>query len=152
MSASNPCFQKTGTVNVDKNKGEGRILFTDSFFFALRSKNQGEKAGMHFGLLGILIGRWIDARKAKAAAPQYLGHPELAVLPEKVRKELQKTELLGFMPLGEGFAVTQKFSGFVFTAPDCPTVVYKGFFNKGGIRKYLGKRNIPVVKQGKNGG
>ena|ERR1700677_3974081 len=145
MNETNTHFLKIGSVAVDKNKGEGKILFTNSFFFALRSKNSGERAGRHFGLLGVLIGSLIDSRRAKAAPPQYLDNPELASLDEKTRKLLQKTELLVFMPLN-AFTVTEKFSGFVFASEGCPTVVYKNFFGKGGIRKYFKQRDIPVIK------
>jgi hypothetical protein len=146
MNETTTYFHKPGSVAVGKNKGEGSILFTNTFFFALRSKNSGEKIGRHFGLIGILIGRAVDFRRAKASPPQYLEHPELANLDAHTLKLLRSTELLCFMPLNAGFTVTEKFSGFVFAAPECQTVVFKAIFSKGSVRKYLKERGIPVVK------
>ena len=137
---------KPGLVKVNGDGVPGQILFTDSTFFALRSRNDAAMAGgLLGGMLGALIGGLIDSKRAKSAPPEHLSHPEIASLDARTRKSLLTTKLLCSIPLTSEFIVRRRGYEFTFTAKDHPEVIYKGLIHKKRILAYLQERGISVL-------
>lgn len=81
-----------GNVNVGKDKGTGILLLTSHSVFALRTHMGAAAAG---GLIGALIGAWIDKKKANKREPsKHMEDPEILALPEKMLKKVKPCSLL----------------------------------------------------------
>lgn len=92
-AVSTPHVLVNGNVNVEKDKGTGQLLLTETSVFALRLNNGAATTGMAAGgLIGLLIGYWIDKRRARQRTPsEHLTDPEVLALPEKVQKQMSHT-------------------------------------------------------------
>ncbi|MGA2230778.1 MAG: hypothetical protein ABSH22_07750 [Tepidisphaeraceae bacterium] len=132
-----------GVVEVNGDKGSGKILFTENTLFAFRSPRIPRLA-LHFGLLGALIYYAICAMRAKKPPPEHLEDPEISALDASTQKKLAAETLLCSFPLRDGFIVTPSKLGFAFTATGRPEVNYKGFMYKKRVIAFLQEQGIPI--------
>lgn len=97
------------------------------------------------GLVGALIGRFIDLRRAKKALPEHLNHSEIIGLDQSTRKKLITTELLCTIPLKNGLTAKEIKGGLIFRADGYPNIEYLGLFHKKAVVDFLRQRSIPII-------
>lgn len=137
-----------GLVRLGEYKGYGQLLFTETSLYVLypnEEANKSMKAGGYIlGLLGVLIGVFIDRRRAKKAPPNFLDDSELSCLTEKEKKSLLTTELLAKVSLDGSLTVKRAGTGFDFFHDDGVTVVYRGILHCKKIAKFLEEHGVTV--------
>lgn len=134
----------SGLVEVDGNSGTGKILFTDSTFFAFRSAPAPTYVFLLFGAVGALIHGLMNARKAEQAPPAHLNLPEIAALDAPTKKMLATSSLIHSFPIDAGFTAKPTAMGFTFATAGHSEVRYKGWIFKKRIIAYLKQRGISV--------
>lgn len=125
----------------------GKILFTESTFFAFRSDPKPPNVSLLFGVIGGLIYALASAKqadKAKKEPRAHLAYPEIASLDASTQKMLATTTLICSFPIDAGFSVTRSALGFTFATAGHPEVQYKGWLFKKRIIAYLNQRGISV--------
>jgi len=134
-----------GRIRVGSNSSNGLLLLTDQWIFVLKSTATATTTGVAVGgLLGMLIGRWIDKRKAMRAPAAHLQDPEIVGLDEKTRGQLIMTQLEIKLPLNQNLQVKPTRLGFEFNTPGQPPVFYSGWARKKKVRQFLADRSIRV--------
>ncbi len=135
-----------GNVNIGKNKGQGKLLLTRTSLFAFRAKeNAALMLAVHGGLVGALIGYFINKRRAKsrAAADQPLD-PEIEGLGEAVAKKANTLSVLTKVPLDAELNIERTRFGFLFTKPGEMPIVYQGLMHKNKIVYFLASLGFDV--------
>ncbi|MEZ6073298.1 MAG: hypothetical protein R3C10_24260 [Pirellulales bacterium] len=84
------CLLVDGNVAMGKDRGVGKLLFTRTAMYGLRVHNQGYTTGIVVGgLLGAMIGSWIDKRRAeKRSPPAHMEDEEVQGLDKSLRKKV----------------------------------------------------------------
>ena len=135
-----------GNVNVGKDKGPGKLLFTRTSLFAFRVNNNAQVVGAAVGgLLGALLVHVFSKLFGKSKPPSpHLEHAEIRCLDEKIKKRIDGAALLATMPLNRDLEIERSRLGFVFTQVGETPVIYQGFFQKDKITGFLVLLGIDV--------
>ena len=147
-----------GNVNVGKDKGLGQLLMTRTSIFALRAGNTSMQTGMAAGgLIGALIGYWLDKRRKKKLPPsEHLTDPEVQNLDAKAHKRIAQSRLIAKLPLNQSVVIERTWIGYTFTLHDQPTIKYQGLFNKKKIapnslcaramNRWLNQKSVRIIR------
>lgn len=129
----------SGALTFGTYKGQGQLLVTETHLFALsQDPTAAMSLGMLGGLLGVLVGSLIDRLRKPAVLPDYLGDPDLAMLPLPVKNTLARTLLQAKIPNGKELVIRSTIAGFHFEAPGQALLAFRvGLINKGKLRKGL---------------
>jgi hypothetical protein len=129
-----------GSVNVSGRKAQGKILMTErSAFFLLSTGNPG--IWIHFGLVGILIGRYLARKHAERYVPEHMKDPEILALDEKTRRNVSATALAAKIPLDGSLVVQETRLGYKFESGS-QTAEISSWSNKKKIARALADRGI----------
>lgn len=139
------CLLVDGNVNLGKDKGQGLLLFTRTHVFAFRANNQAMAVGAATGgLVGALIGYWIEKQRAKKRPPSpHLEDPDIHALEAPIRKKIEQATLLAKLPLGE-LKIQRTRLGFQLTPENRPPIIYQGFLRKNKVSAFLATLGIDV--------
>ncbi len=137
-----------GSVRLGEYKGYGQLLFTEKSLYVLCPNEEANKSikagGAIGGLLGVLIGGFIDRRRAQEVPHNFLDDPELSCLTEKEKKSLLTTELLAKVSLDGLLTVKRAGTGFDFFHENGVMVVYREILHRKKIAKFLEEHGVTV--------
>jgi hypothetical protein len=132
-----------GRIKIGSDAVAGQLLLTNQSIFVLESAAGASSAGGAVGgLVGFMIGRFFDRRKAKTQPPAHLQDPEIAGLGEKVLVELLTSKLMTKLPLDQTLHIKPTRLGFDFTVAGQPSISYAGWAYKKKILRFFGDHGI----------
>lgn len=137
---------QSGLLTFGTYKGGGRLLMNETHIFALSDDPTAAMTlGMLGGVVGALIGKLIDRFSRSALLPAHLNDPDLATIPEAVKKALAGTVLLVKIPVDGNLIIRSTFAGFDFASPQHGLLKWRGLIYKAKVKRMLNQLNLSIT-------